>query len=101
MEAKAYLKATETLYDEWVKRTKAEALAEGIAKGEAQGLAEGMVVSLTSIHERRFGAMPPRLRTALAKKVSLDSLGAWLTLFMSASSAKEIASAIRKGKPAG
>jgi len=41
----------------------------------------------------------PSGRRSLAKKVTIDTIGPWLTLFITARSAEEIAAAIRKGTP--
>jgi hypothetical protein len=89
-EARDFLMATRDLYEEWEIRVKAE--------GRAEGKAEGLVSSLVAAYETRFGAMPQTLRKALAKVVDPALTSLWMGLFITAS-AKEIAAAVRQGKP--
>jgi hypothetical protein len=89
-EARAFLMATQDLYEQWETRVKND--------GRAEGRQEGLLVTLASIYEGRFGLMPDRLQKALAKKADLETIGKWVTLFTTAS-AKEIAAAVRKGQP--
>ncbi len=102
-ESRAFLMATQDLYEQWEKRTEAkgrnEGRNEGRAEGRNEGRAEGLMASLLSVHQDRFGVLPERLRTSLAKKVTIETIGPWLTLFITARSAEEIAAAIRNGTP--
>jgi len=99
--------ATQDLYEQWEKRMLAKGRAEGRAEaraearneGRAEGRVEGLMASLLSVHQNRFGVLPERLRKSLAKKVTIETIGPWLTLFITARSAEEIAAAIRKGAP--
>jgi hypothetical protein len=105
-EARAFLMATQDLYEQWEKRVErrgavkgvAKGKAEGLAKGKAEGLALGMVRSLVATYETRFGRMSQSLRRALTKAASPERTDAWVKLFVTAS-AEEIAAAIRKGQP--
>jgi len=102
-ESRAFLMATQDLYEQWEKRTLAkgrvEGHNEGRVEGRNEGRAEGLMASLLSVHQDRFGVLPDRLRKSLAKKVTIDTIGPWLALFITARSAEEIAAAIRKGTP--
>jgi hypothetical protein len=89
-EARAFLMATRNLYEEWEIRVK----AEGKAEGEARGLTSALVAA----YETRFGPMSQTLRKALAKGVDPALTSLWMGLFITAP-AKEIAAAIRQGKP--
>lgn len=94
-ERRAFLMATQDLYEEWEQRVK----SQGVTQGVKQGVKQGLVLSLASTYEQRFGTMPDPLRSALARVVSAESIGRWNVLFVTASAA-EIAAAIRAGKPA-
>ena len=86
--------ATETLYEQWEKRVRAEGEARAEARGEARILLRALVV----IYETRFGAMSQVLRRTLAKVATPDMTELWVGLFVTAS-AKEIAAALRQGRP--
>jgi hypothetical protein len=78
--------ATRDLYEEWEIRVKAE--------GEAEGVKDALVAA----YKIRFGPMPQSLRKALVKVVDPALTKLWVGLFVTAP-AKEIAAAIRQGKP--
>ena len=74
--------ATQDLYEQWEKRTKAD----------------GRMSSLAATYQVRFGPMPDAFQEALAKCVSPEAIGRWNILFATAS-ADEIAAAVGKGQP--
>ena len=97
---RAIVTATEQLIEHWTNEMMAEGYAEGFAQGRAEGRIEARIEALICIHEARFGPMPARMKKALAAKVTVDTGPSWVTLFVTAASAGEIAAAIREGLPA-
>ena len=90
-----------TVAEAWVREAKAEGRvegkaegrvegkAEGRAEGKAEGRAEGKAETLLRLLQRRFGAVPERVRTRVAVG-SAAEIDGWIDALLDAQSLTEV-----------
>lgn len=76
-EERVMSRALEQFKAEWLAQSKGEWIAKGEAEGVVRGEAKGRAAALTRLLARRFGDLPPSLRTRI-ETAAIEDLDRWL-----------------------